>query len=83
MLEITMNQLLKRRSDAEHAIKDLESLYTQTVVKVNIKYPLFLIYFDSQNLYVFKQCFRFLEVCCTFQRESLRQVQQDPCCPGW
>lgn len=28
-----MNQLLKRRSEAEHAIKDLESLYTQTVVK--------------------------------------------------
>ncbi|KAM3863013.1 tripartite motif-containing protein 14 [Diretmus argenteus] len=31
MLESTMNQLLKRRSKAEHAIKDLESLYTQTV----------------------------------------------------
>ncbi|CAI5653584.1 unnamed protein product [Oreochromis niloticus] len=31
MLETTMNQLLKRRSEAEHAIKDLESLYTQTV----------------------------------------------------
>nr|XP_020460219.1 E3 ubiquitin-protein ligase TRIM39-like isoform X3 [Monopterus albus] len=31
MLETSMNQLLKRRCDAEHAIKDLESLYTQTV----------------------------------------------------
>ncbi|XP_069545905.1 tripartite motif-containing protein 14-like [Brachyistius frenatus] len=31
MLETSMNQLLKRRSEAEHAIKDLESLYTQTV----------------------------------------------------
>ncbi|XP_035519682.1 tripartite motif-containing protein 14-like [Morone saxatilis] len=31
MLETTMNQLLKRRGEAEHAIKDLESLYTQTV----------------------------------------------------
>ncbi|KAL6101365.1 uncharacterized protein ACO6RY_16627 [Pungitius sinensis] len=31
MLETTMNQLLKRRNEAEHAIKDLESLYTQTV----------------------------------------------------
>ncbi|KAK2824053.1 hypothetical protein Q5P01_021228 [Channa striata] len=31
MLEATLNQLLKRRSEAEHAIKDLESLYTQTV----------------------------------------------------
>ncbi|XP_056250581.1 tripartite motif-containing protein 14-like [Seriola aureovittata] len=31
MLETTMNQLLKRRSEAELAIKDLESLYTQTV----------------------------------------------------
>ncbi|XP_042342097.1 E3 ubiquitin-protein ligase TRIM39-like [Plectropomus leopardus] len=31
MLETTMNQLLKRRSEAEHAIKDLETLYTQTV----------------------------------------------------
>lgn len=28
-----MNQLLKRRGEAEHAIKDLESLYTETVVK--------------------------------------------------
>lgn len=28
-----MNQLLKRRGEAEHAIKDLESLYTQTVVQ--------------------------------------------------
>ncbi|XP_023130926.2 E3 ubiquitin/ISG15 ligase TRIM25-like [Amphiprion ocellaris] len=31
MLETTMSHLLKRRSEAEHAIKDLESLYTQTV----------------------------------------------------
>ncbi|XP_022599735.1 tripartite motif-containing protein 14-like [Seriola dumerili] len=31
MLETTMDQLLKRRSEAELAIKDLESLYTQTV----------------------------------------------------
>ncbi|KAM9364937.1 E3 ubiquitin/ISG15 ligase TRIM25 [Pholidichthys leucotaenia] len=31
MLETTLNHLLKRRSEAEHAIKDLESLYTQTV----------------------------------------------------
>ncbi|KAF0027269.1 hypothetical protein F2P81_020010 [Scophthalmus maximus] len=31
MLETTMNQLLKRRSEAELAIKDVESLYTQTV----------------------------------------------------
>ncbi|XP_018535716.1 tripartite motif-containing protein 14-like [Lates calcarifer] len=31
VLETTMNQLLKRRSEAELAIKDLESLYTQTV----------------------------------------------------
>ncbi|XP_028982900.1 E3 ubiquitin-protein ligase Midline-1-like [Betta splendens] len=30
-LETTMNQLLERRSKAEHAIKDLESLYAQTV----------------------------------------------------
>ncbi|XP_068597670.1 E3 ubiquitin/ISG15 ligase TRIM25-like [Brachionichthys hirsutus] len=31
MLENTMNKLLKRRGEAEHAISDLESLYTQTV----------------------------------------------------
>ncbi|KAM8852766.1 tripartite motif-containing protein 72 [Synchiropus picturatus] len=31
MLETTMNQLLERRCEAEHAIKDLESLYTETV----------------------------------------------------
>ncbi|XP_044070362.1 E3 ubiquitin-protein ligase Midline-1-like isoform X2 [Siniperca chuatsi] len=31
MLETTMNQLLKRRGEAEHAITDLELLYTQTV----------------------------------------------------
>ncbi|XP_026165643.1 E3 ubiquitin-protein ligase Midline-1 [Mastacembelus armatus] len=31
ILEISVNQLLKKRSEAEHAIKDLESLYTQTV----------------------------------------------------
>ncbi|XP_067465726.1 E3 ubiquitin/ISG15 ligase TRIM25-like [Thunnus thynnus] len=31
MLETTMKQLLQRRGEAEHAIKDLESLYTQTV----------------------------------------------------
>ncbi|KAM4599716.1 E3 ubiquitin/ISG15 ligase TRIM25 [Fundulus diaphanus] len=31
MLVAHMNQLLKRRGDAEHAIKDLESLYAQTV----------------------------------------------------
>nr|XP_040034914.1 nuclear factor 7, brain-like [Gasterosteus aculeatus aculeatus] len=31
MLETTMNQMLKRRNEAEHAIRDLESLYTQTV----------------------------------------------------
>ncbi|XP_034754423.1 E3 ubiquitin-protein ligase Midline-1-like [Etheostoma cragini] len=31
MLETTMIKLLKRRSEAEHAIMDLESLYTQTV----------------------------------------------------
>ncbi|XP_070772637.1 E3 ubiquitin/ISG15 ligase TRIM25-like [Enoplosus armatus] len=31
ILKTTMNQLLKRRGEAEHAIKDLESLYTQTV----------------------------------------------------
>lgn len=34
MLEITMNQLLKRRGEAEHAIKDLGTLYTDTVVKL-------------------------------------------------
>lgn len=27
-----MKQLLKQRSEAEHAIKDLEALYTETVV---------------------------------------------------
>ncbi|XP_010773046.1 E3 ubiquitin-protein ligase TRIM41-like [Notothenia coriiceps] len=31
ILEATMNKLLKRRNEAEHAIKDLESLYTQTL----------------------------------------------------
>ncbi|XP_029133943.2 nuclear factor 7, brain-like [Labrus bergylta] len=31
MLESTMSQLLKRRGEAEHTIKDLESLYTETV----------------------------------------------------
>ncbi|XP_073338515.1 E3 ubiquitin/ISG15 ligase TRIM25-like [Pagrus major] len=31
MLETTLNQLLKRRGEAEHVIKDLESLYTQTL----------------------------------------------------
>ncbi|KAM3605839.1 uncharacterized protein V6R79_005779 [Siganus canaliculatus] len=31
MLQTNMNQLLKRRGEAEHAIRDLESLYTQTV----------------------------------------------------
>ncbi|KAM8738471.1 E3 ubiquitin/ISG15 ligase TRIM25 [Acanthopagrus schlegelii] len=31
MLETNLNQLLKRRGEAEHVIKDLESLYTQTV----------------------------------------------------
>lgn len=34
MLEITMNQLLKRRGEAEHAMKDLGTLYTETVVKL-------------------------------------------------
>lgn len=34
-----MNQLLKRRGEAEHAIKDLESLYTQTVVKSILNTP--------------------------------------------
>lgn len=34
MLEITMNQLLKRRGEAEHAIKDLGALYRETVVKL-------------------------------------------------
>lgn len=28
-----MDQLLKRRAEAEHAIKDLESFYAETVVK--------------------------------------------------
>ncbi|CAJ1067822.1 E3 ubiquitin-protein ligase TRIM11-like [Xyrichtys novacula] len=31
VLESNMNQLLERRGEAEHAIKDLESLYTETV----------------------------------------------------
>ncbi|KAM4729626.1 E3 ubiquitin/ISG15 ligase TRIM25 [Anableps anableps] len=31
ILVTNMNELLKRRGEAEHAIKDLESLYTQTV----------------------------------------------------
>ncbi|XP_075339061.1 E3 ubiquitin/ISG15 ligase TRIM25 [Odontesthes bonariensis] len=31
MLETSMNHLLKKRGEAEHAIKDLESLYSQTV----------------------------------------------------
>ncbi|KAJ4949330.1 hypothetical protein JOQ06_020845 [Pogonophryne albipinna] len=31
ILEATMNQLLKRINEAEHAIMDLESLYTQTL----------------------------------------------------
>nr|XP_008304864.1 PREDICTED: uncharacterized protein LOC103376232 [Stegastes partitus] len=31
MLETTMNELLKRRTEAEHAMKDLETLYTQAV----------------------------------------------------
>lgn len=31
-LEATMDQLLKRRAEAEHAIKDLESFYAETVV---------------------------------------------------
>ena len=33
MLEATMSQLLERKSEAEHAIKDLEMLYTQTMVQ--------------------------------------------------
>lgn len=33
MLVANMNELLKRRGEAEHSIKDLESLYTQTVVQ--------------------------------------------------
>lgn len=33
ILEATMDQLLKRRAEAEHAIKDLESFYAETVVK--------------------------------------------------
>lgn len=33
ILEVTMDQLLKRRAEAEHAIKDLESFYAETVVK--------------------------------------------------
>lgn len=37
-----MNQLLKRRNEAEHAIKDLESLYTQTLVQSSKEYPLTL-----------------------------------------
>lgn len=28
-----MDQLLKRRAEAEHAIKDIESFYAETVVK--------------------------------------------------
>lgn len=40
MLENTMNQLLKRRGEAEHAIKDLGALYTETVVKLMIHAPL-------------------------------------------
>ena len=32
MLETTMSQLLEKKSEAEHAIKDLETLYTQTMV---------------------------------------------------
>lgn len=32
MLQTTMSQLLQRRSEAEHAIRDLESLYTHTVM---------------------------------------------------
>ncbi|KAF7669072.1 hypothetical protein LDENG_00245400 [Lucifuga dentata] len=31
MIKTTMSQLLERRNEAEHVIKDLESLYTQTV----------------------------------------------------
>ncbi|KAJ3610704.1 hypothetical protein NHX12_022796 [Muraenolepis orangiensis] len=31
MLETSMGQLLKKKSEAEHAIKDLETLYTQTM----------------------------------------------------
>lgn len=32
ILEATMDQLLKRRAEAEHAIKGLESFYAETVV---------------------------------------------------
>lgn len=83
-----MNQLLKRRGEAEHAIKDLESLYTQTVVQSMGNTHFLIIYFikytpSCMYLNNVNHFFYFLEVCCRFQRENLRQVQQDPRCAGW
>ncbi|XP_032380482.1 E3 ubiquitin/ISG15 ligase TRIM25-like [Etheostoma spectabile] len=53
MLETTMIKLLKRRSEAEHAIMDLESLYTQTVVP-SMGNSHLLFYLKTPLLYVFK-----------------------------
>lgn len=69
-----MNRLLKRRGEAELAIKDLESLYSQTVVRS--PEPNFFWTIEAKTLhYSFSY---FLDICCRFQRENLRQVQQNP-----
>ncbi|XP_055083465.1 E3 ubiquitin-protein ligase Midline-1-like [Periophthalmus magnuspinnatus] len=50
MLESSMNQLLKRKNDAENTIKELESLYRQTVVGLHIwQYTLFIYIFKSPH----------------------------------
>lgn len=67
-----MDQLLKRRAEAEHAIKDLESFYAETVVK-----PISCtasVITDTTQICTNKVCLFacFLEVCSTFQGENLR-----------
>ncbi|KAK7925459.1 hypothetical protein WMY93_007769 [Mugilogobius chulae] len=87
MLESSMNQLLKRRNDAENTIKELESLYRQTVKsaadlreRISDKYSRLHVVLDGDER-LMKQIVDAEEACVTewldVQREMMELEIQD------
>ncbi|XP_020789180.2 E3 ubiquitin-protein ligase TRIM62-like [Boleophthalmus pectinirostris] len=87
MLESSMHQLLKRKNDAENTIKELESLYRQTVKcaadlreRISDKYSRLHVVLDGDER-LMKQIVDAEEACVTewldAQRETMEQEIQD------
>ncbi|KAM9847624.1 tripartite motif-containing protein 14 [Aulostomus maculatus] len=82
MLETTMTQLLQRRCEAEHVIKDLESLYTQTVKfaadfreRISDKYSRIRVVLDGDER-LMMQIIDAEEICMTEWLEAQRGITE-------